>query len=65
MRCTLSNLDIAVLIEALEMAASRHESMARAQKFGRHHDLKAEAMRRLRLRLYEQKHLGVTVEHAS
>ena len=37
-----------LLLEALTMAASRHESMARAQKFGRPHDEKAAQMRTLR-----------------
>lgn len=41
--------DRQLLTEALAMAASRHESMARAQKFGREHDRKAERMRALRV----------------
>ncbi len=40
--------DRQLLVDALAMAASRHESMARAQKFGRDHDRKAEQMRALR-----------------
>lgn len=37
-----------LIIEALAMAASRHESMARAVKQSRRHDQKAAAMRALR-----------------
>ena len=43
--------DRQLLVEALAMAASRHESLARAQKFGRVHDKKAEQMRALRMKI--------------
>lgn len=48
----LTRADRNLILEALAMAASRHESMARVQKFGRRHDQKAAAMRKLRHELH-------------
>lgn len=47
----LSAGDLALLKEALAMAAARKEAQARFVRFGRHHDERAAAMRRLRGRL--------------
>lgn len=47
----LSPHQISLLLEALAMAASRHESLARAVKFSRRHDEKAGEMRNLRVLL--------------
>jgi hypothetical protein len=48
---SLRPFDLALVIDALAKAASRHETQARAVKFGRKHDDTAAAMRALRRRL--------------
>jgi hypothetical protein len=50
-RIDLSIGEIDSLLDALAIAASRRESMGRALKHGRKHDLAAERMRALRHRL--------------
>jgi hypothetical protein len=47
----LNDAEIMLAIEALAKSASRHESQARAVRFGRRHDETAAAMRALRFRL--------------
>lgn len=51
--------DRQLLVEALNTAAARHESMARAQKFGRPHDEKAKRMRELRISIMRLESVGV------
>ena len=53
MNLQITRDEAALLTDALAKAASRHESQARAVKYGRKHDLAAKAMRVLRSRLYE------------
>jgi len=47
--------DLELVIEALSMAASRKESMARSTPYGAHHERRAIAMRSLRRRLTDHK----------
>ena len=51
----LTKQEIDCLLDALRLAASRRESMAHAVQHGRHHDLAAEEMRRLRIKLMKAK----------
>lgn len=48
---TLTDVEIDLLVKALEKAASRHETYARTVKYFRKHDDIAARMRALRLRL--------------
>ena len=56
---SLTPAELDLLLEALAMAASRKESMARSMTplSGRHHEQRADAMRTLRAKLYD--HLAV------
>jgi hypothetical protein len=49
----VNKTDVGVLIEALQMAANRHESMSRVTtgRFMHRHDVTAQRMRELRERL--------------
>lgn len=49
----ISPIERNLILDALATAASRHESLARVQKYGRRHDLEAAAMRALRLRMLQ------------
>jgi len=67
MTVTFSPMEIEMLLEALQMAASRHESSARymigrPRATSRIHDNKAVAMRKLRARLISQQTEGHKLE---
>jgi len=54
MNLQITRDEAALLTDALAKAASRHESQARAVKYGRNHDLAAKAMRVLRSYIVEE-----------